>query len=257
MKLLRFTAGGATILAAGILSGCAEQSRPRVSMDPRAENALRKMSDALGKARSFSFQSAAAMDEFIATGQLAQFSRESRIVVRRPDRTFVESRRRDDVWFLWYRGCELTLLDTAAKTYACVKVPPRIEAMLDDVAQKHGLTLPLADLLFPDPYKVMTADAQTGRYLGLHDVSGVKCHHLLFTQAAVDWQIWIDAGAQPVPRKLVIDYKNLPGRPQFTAVLSDWNLSARAKDEQFKAVLPKEARKVEMARLLEAEKKGK
>jgi hypothetical protein len=60
-----------------------------------------------------------------------------------------------------------------------------------------------------------------------------------------------------VPRKLVIDCKGLPGRPQFAVVLSDWNLSARTRDEQFKAVLPKQAKKVEMAKLLEAGKKGR
>lgn len=56
--------------------------------------------------------------------------------------------------------------------------------------------------------------------------------------------------------KFVIDYKSLPERPQFTALLSDWNLSAPAGSEQFKPVLPGDAKKVELAQLLESEQGG-
>ena len=36
----------------------------------------------------------------------------------------------------------------------------------------------------------------------------------------------IQADEKPLPRKILIDYKNRSGRPQFEAILSDWNLSA-------------------------------
>jgi hypothetical protein len=72
-----------------------------------------------------------------------------------------------------------------------------------------------------------------------------KCDHLAFRQAGVDWQIWIEQGDKPVPRKVVITYKELPARPQYTSYLSDWNLSADVKDEQFVARIPEGAKKVE------------
>ena len=49
----------------------------------------------------------------------------------------------------------------------------------------------------------------------------------------IDWQIWIDAGTQMVPRKVVITYKKEPGQPQFTSVLSDWDFSVRLPDRLF------------------------
>jgi len=223
-----------------------------MNIDPRADEALHKMSAALGRARSFSFTSVATMDEPVATGQMAQFSREVRLAVRRPDRISARGSQDEDALLFWYENKNVTVLDRTANIYASIPVPGRIDAMLDDVANQHGLTLPLADLLFSDPYKVLTADAHTGRYVGLHEVNGVECHHLLFTQEAIDWQIWIDSGKEPVPRKLVIDYKSLPDRPQFTALLSEWNLSASVGDEQFKPVIPKDAKKVEIAQLLAA-----
>ncbi len=238
------------LMAAGVLSGCAEQVTRPARVDPQADEALRKMSAALAGARAFSVRGAMTMDEPVAEGHLAQFSRETNIVVRRPDRLMAERHEGDDVYIAWYTGNELTILDKRANTCAVAKVPGRIDDMLDEVATKYSLTMPLADLLFADPYKVLIADVLTGKYVGLHEVGGVNCAHLLFTQENVDWQIWIDAGREPLPRKVVIDYKHAPGRPQFIAVLSDWDLAASAVEDRFKPVLPKGVRKIEMDELL-------
>lgn len=244
-------------IAAGVLSGCAEQVARPARVDPQADEALRKMSAALAGARAFSVRGAMTMDEAVAPGQLAQFSRETRIVVRRPDRLMAERHEGEDVFVAWYTGNELTILDKRANTCAVAGVPGRIDDMLDEIATKYGLTMPLADLLFADPYKVLIADVLTGKYLGLHEAGGVKCDHLLFTQENVDWQIWIDAGRVPLPRKVVIDYKHAPGRPQFTAMLSDWDLAASADEGQFRPALPQGVKKVKLTELLDREHREK
>jgi hypothetical protein len=254
-RRLLMAALGAALAAAGI-SGCAQQAGPRVRIDPQADAALRKMSTTLGKATSFSFDSVATMDEPVETGQLVQFSRDSHVVVHRPNCAFVRTEMGKDVWILWYQGTNLTLLDKIGNSYASAKVPGQIDAMLDAAAKEHGLTVPLADLLFSDPYKALTTGALTGKYIGQFVMAGAKCDHLLFTHDAIDWQIWIDAGTQTVPRQIVIDYKRLPGRPQFSVVLSDWNLAVPAGSGQFKSVLPKDARQVELKKLI-GEAEGK
>jgi hypothetical protein len=256
MERARHGIAVAVLLVAGLSGGCAEQAARPARVDPRADEALRKMSAALGSATAFSFRSVSTMDEPVATGQMAQFSRETRVLVRRPDRVFAEARQDQDELSFWYEGRAVTVVDKASNTYAAVQVPARIDDMLDELANKHGLTLPLADLLFADPYKVLTADVLTGKCVGLHEVGGVKCTHLLFTQENVDWQIWIDAGKEPLPRKIVIDYKTVPGRPEFSAVLSDWDLSPSAEDGRFKPAVPNGAKKVELARLFETATKG-
>jgi hypothetical protein len=246
----------AAILAAIGVGGCAEQSGPRVRIDPQADAALRKMSTTLGEARFFSFHSATTMDEPVETGHLAQFSRSSEVAVHRPNEVYIRTEMGNDIWTLWYQGTSLTLLDQVGNAYATAKVPGRIDAMLDAAARQHGLTVPLGDFLISDPYKALTARALTGKYIGRFDIGGTKCDQLLFTHDALDWQIWIDAGTQAVPRKIVIDYKRLPGRPQFAAELSDWNLAGPSDASQFKPVLPKDAKQVELKELL-SEAEGK
>jgi len=220
-------------------------------IEPEADAALQRMSTALAHAQSFAFQAATTFDEPLAAGQLAQVSRKTRVTVHRPDRVFAEIHEGNDVSMLWYAGTDLTIYDTADNVFSAIRVPAQIDAMLDDVVKRYDLTIPLADLLFSDPYKILTSNIVTGKFIGVHKVNGTSCKHLLFTQENVDWQIWIDADTEPLPRKVVIDYKNLPGRPQFVAVLSNWNLHAQTGNEQFTPALPSNAKRIDMADLLE------
>ena len=45
----------------------------------------------------------------------------------------------------------LTIFDEPHEVYASVKVPPLIDAMLDQVRQTENLTLPLSNLAYTDP----------------------------------------------------------------------------------------------------------
>jgi hypothetical protein len=181
---------------------------------------------------------------------MSSFSRVSKVVMSRPDKLFVESDRGNKTWLFWHRGTQLTVLDKATNRYATLAVPAPVDKMLDFVADKYGLVLPLTDFLFPDPYKVLTADAQKCTFVGMRRLGSTRCEHLLFTQEDMDWQLWIEGGNPPVLRKIVMDYKTRPGRPQFMAVVSEWNLAAPAEDRLFDPQLPKDAKKVDMSVLV-------
>ena len=80
---------------------------------------------------------------------------------------------------------------------------------------------------------------------GLHRVDGVPCHHLAFAQETIDWQIWIDAGPRPVPRKLLIHHKDERGAPKYSARLSGWDFHPRLSDGFFEFHPPDGAAEVE------------
>jgi hypothetical protein len=80
--------------------------------------------------------------------------------------------------------------------------------------------------------------------VGSSTVGGVEVHHLAFRGSVVDWQIWIEKGDRPLPRKYVITSKWIAGAPQFTAVFSDWNTAAKLDDAQFAFSPPPEAQKI-------------
>ena len=60
---------------------------------------------------------------------------------------------------------------------------------MDTILTRYGFSTPLAELLSSNIYTVLMSNAQTGQYLGLHNVGEIKYHHLAVTQEKADWQI--------------------------------------------------------------------
>jgi hypothetical protein len=137
----------------------------------------------------------------------------------------------------WYDGENMTLMDVGLGIYAKVPVPAVIDASMDHLMEKYGFSPPLVDFIYKDPYNTLIENVEYGFYVGLHNVEGIRCHHLAFVQKNIDWQIWIEDGKQMVPRKLTITYKNEPESPQYVAVLSEWDLDARLPEALFNANL--------------------
>ena len=73
----------------------------------------------------------------------------------------------------------------------------------------------------------------TAKHIGLGVVDGVECEHLAFRGPDTDWQIWIEPGAKPMPRKYVITSKTVAGAPQYTLRIRDWKTDAIADADTF------------------------
>lgn len=246
---LKPLAAAACVLTACLMAGCAAQEDMVQEIDPGADTNLRRMCDTLDRLKAFSFRVDAVMDGLVDTGQLAQFHRSSSVTMVRPDRLHVETVSDDGTWSVWYRGRELAILDRDSNAYATETVPGRIDQMLDYMADEYDVVMPMADLLIGKTYDSLLANVEVGRYLGLHSVGDTPCHHLLFRQEDLDWQIWIDAGDQPFPRKLVLTYQDEPDQPQYVAVLSDWKPEPSISDEIFAFSPPENATRVQLAEL--------
>jgi hypothetical protein len=80
-------------------------------------------------------------------------------------------------------------LDLDRKVYGQIESTGTIEEMMDTMLIRYGFSTPLADLLSSDIYTILMSNAQTGQYLGLHNVGEIKYHHLAVTQENADWQI--------------------------------------------------------------------
>jgi len=223
-----------------------EASEPGPVIGPRAEIALKAMSDYMKSVKQFSFRGKISFDDILLSGQKIQYSAENRVAIRRPDRVYAEMQGDTGNRRFWYDGKKATMVDGGLGVYATVDdVPKELGELMDYLMEKYNFAPPLADLVYPDLYEALIDNVQFGIYVGLHDVEGIRCHHLAFVQKYIDWQIWIEDGLQMVPRKAVITYKALPESPQYTAILTDWDLNARFSDILFD---------VEMAALVNLEK---
>jgi hypothetical protein len=116
--------------------------------------------------------------------------------------------------------------------------------------------VPLADFLYADVYDRQMSDVQRGVYLGVHEAAGVPCHHLSFEQATIDWQLWIDAGPDPLPRKLVIAYKTEDEVPQYSVTIRKWNVKADLPEALFRFTPPAGAKRIDIAAFTGNEENG-
>ena len=68
--------------------------------------------------------------------------------------------------------------------------------------------------------------------VGPSTVQGITCEHYAFRQEGEDWQIWIQLGEYPLPRKFVIRTLTDDARPQHTSDLV-WNLAPSYNEAAF------------------------
>ncbi len=202
-------------------------------IDSRTDKLLKAMGDYLKSSKQFSFHANITFDDLIPSGQKIQYASSSDIAVHRPDRVYAEKQSDLGGKRFWYDGKNMTLMDTKLGVYATEPVPADIDSAMDHLMEKYGFSPPLVDLVYSDPYHTLIENIESGFYVGLHDVEGVRCHHLAFVQKNIDWQIWIEDGRQMVPRKIVITYKTIPESPQFSAMFSEWDLDAHLPDALF------------------------
>ena len=231
-----------TILAAGL---SVAQEPPKI--DPHADRILKIMSDVLAAAEQFTVHNEATTDEIFATGQLVALTASIDVAVRRPDAAHAVLHGDLRPMRYWIGGWKLAVVDEKRWTYAVTQVAADLDGAIDDAWSKYGVKIPLVDFISNNPYEDLTRDVESGVYVGLHGVDGVPCHHLAFTQSDIDWQIWIEDGLLPLPRKLEITYKDEPGAPRYTAMLSDWNLSPDLGDVVFEFTPPDGAEQIEFA----------
>lgn len=226
----------------------APSSRPTLSeivVEPTAERWLKAMSDYLKTSKSYSFHADITFDDVMPSGQKISFAAQSDLYLRRPNGIYANQTTDTGHKRLWFDGKQITLLDPATRVYAVETLSGNTDKALDHLIKTLHFTPPLSDFLFEDPAKALGKNVRYGFVVGTSHINGHPCKHLAFAASQIDWQIWIEEGALPLPRKLVINYKTLPGAPQFTAVLSTWDFNTRLPDSLFQAKIPGDAMRIE------------
>ena len=200
---------------------------------PQADSILREMSEYLKKASEFTFHAEVRYDTVLDNGQKIEYGASVRVVCRRPNRLHIEYRGDERNSRLVYDGRTFTLLDLDKNVYSVIDVPDNIDAAVDHLFDKIGSSVPIADMVYADPYRILTEFVIHGSFVGLHKIDGRLCHHLAFAQEQIDWQIWIEDGPRPLPRKLIVTLTDQEGSPQYSARFTRWDFQPRVCDDYF------------------------
>lgn len=241
-KLLLMTA----VVTFAVMVGLTTHSEGQpTAIEPKADQLLRKMSSYLAGLDQFSLQTENTLEVVLRSGEKIQFGNPADALIQRPNKLRAE--RKGDIvnQEFYYDGKTLTLYQKDRNCYATAEAPSTIDEAIDFAREYLDVHAPGGDLLCKNTYSILTEDIISGFYVGMSVVGGMKCHHLAFRGNEVDWQIWIQEGNKPLPKKFIITSKWLTGAPQFTVVVKSWNLSPKLTDDSFTFVPPQDAQKID------------
>jgi hypothetical protein len=222
----------------------APQAQNPTAPEPDPRQVLQKMCDFLKNQKQFTYKAEVDDDQVFSGGKKLQFSIDMETFVRRPDRLRVNAAGDLVNKQFYFDGQTITLYDQNDNVYGVLPVPPNIEGALEKASKDFGVRVALTDLASPRLCDHIGKRIKHSLYVGLSRVRGVPCHHLSFDGDQAQLQVWVDAGDQPLPRKVVLTYKKAPGSPQWTAYLTGWNLSPQLPDSLFTFTPPPGAEKI-------------
>jgi hypothetical protein len=216
------------------------------AIDPDATGALNRMGTYLQTLKAFQVRSSTTTDDVLEDGQHVQYASTADILARVPDRLRLEvSGDRQHRLYL-YNGKDFTLFAQRLNYYATVPAPATIRELITHLQDKYGIDMPLADLFEWGTSESNASKIKSGFDVGPSDVEGTTCEQYAFRQEGLDWQIWIQKGDFPLPRKLVLTTLTDESRPQHSAVLT-WNLAPSFNDAAFTFDPPLGAEKIVFA----------
>ncbi len=229
----------------------APQAAAPPKIDPGADQLLTRSCNDLASSKAFTFHAEITFDQVLPSNIKLQFAAAGDYAIQRPDQFAVDFHSDLGAKDIWYSGTNLTMLDPPHMVYASVEVPASIDGMMERLEEIHNLSIPLADLAYSQPCQMFRKGVIYAGYIGVNDVSGEDCDHLAFTKNDVDWQIWLQRTGKHLPRKVVINYRNAPGSPEYVAVLSDWKFPDSIPASVFKPDLPKDAKRIDIMKVKE------
>lgn len=231
-------------LSAWVAPHALAEAPKKPSVDPAAIAALEKMSAFLRAQQSFEVTSEMTTDDALPSGQKVQYGGSVELKVRRPSRLRVDvaSDRKNER--ILYDGNLFTVYQPKAGYYASFAAPPNLRELVDVLERRYGLDLPLADLFRLGADEAHLRAIRGATFVGTSTIKGTPCTHYAFHQSDVDWEIWIEEGAQPLPRKLAITTLSEKTQPQHVSVMT-WNLAPKLDEQAFAFTPPANAQRID------------
>jgi len=231
----------AVVLALGVApaSAAGNETGTAVVQDPDATKLFYAMANFLAKAPAMSVTIRSGYDAIQEDGQRIEFGEKRRIMLQRPDRVRVDVQRSDgDKGQLLFDGTTITAFRAADNVFAQVEKNGTIDEILVFMVKDLQMTMPLARMFLTNFPQSLEKQVTSISYVEEDYLFDVPTDHLAARSAAIDLQVWVTQGEQPLPRRVVITYKNAEGEPQFWAEFSDWNLSPKIAGDTFSFTPP-------------------
>jgi len=233
------------ILFSGVIAAGQLRAQPR-RIDTVAVAILDKMSAVIGELSSCSVNIRSNYDISTRELGLIKHSDEQQLFIHGPNQLLLKSEGDQGSRDFYFDGKTLTYYSMDRNQYGQISAPLNVVDMIDTVNKMYGIEFPAADFFYPTFVDDILGDSKTLVYLGLTKVDNKECYHIAGTTPDKTFQFWIADDAFTLPVKMVIIYTNKVERPQYEAILSDWQVNPSLPDALFTFTAPHRARKVKL-----------
>jgi hypothetical protein len=225
--------------AAAASSSACRASEPRTEAErlARGRKIVERMSNKLGSVQSLSVTTRETREQIKASGETQPVTLTRETIVRRPDRLYAKASG-DVQTEVWYDGVGLTVAMHKDKVFGQARMPETLDKMLDAMHERYGVATPLADFLYASPAKALLTDTTKGGWVGRETIDGQATDHLSFTDKGVNWEIWIAATGDPLPRKSVATFSEDKRLRKVELTFSDWNFAPQFASDRFTPKVP-------------------
>jgi hypothetical protein len=216
-----------------------------------AKGILKSMSDYVAAQKTLSAKFDSSIEVITPDLQKIQFASSGELLLSRPDKLRVTRTGGYSDIELVFDGKTTTVFGKNLNAFAQFEASGSIDQMVDRLRDQLSVELPGADLLLSNTYDVLVSDVIDAKHIGQGVIDGVECEHLAFRNPDTDWQLWVEVGPRPIPRKYVITSKAVTSGPQYTLLIKDWKTEAQPGAEAFVFKPPADAKEIDIKALSE------
>lgn len=220
---------------------------PSANADDNAKTILKAMSDYVASQKTIQVSFDTDIEVITSDLQKIQFASSGNLLLSRPDKLRATRTGGYADIELVFDGKVFTLYGKNLNSFTQMEAPGSTDQLFERLRGQFGVELPGSDLLLAKSFDVLMDGVVLPQHIGHGVIDGVECEHLAFRATETDWQIWIERGARPIPRKFVITNKGVNGAPQYTLRIKDWKTDPSIGKDSFVFSPPAGAAKVELA----------
>ena len=232
---------GVGVLVAASVS-CLPSAQAQTPDD--AVQILKSMSDYIASQKTISLTYDSDVEVITSEVEKIQFTSSGTVLLSRPDK--VRASRTGgyaDVEIV-FDGKTVSGLGKNINAYTQFEAAGSIDQLITKLRGMNLIVAPGADLLGSRVFDDLMADVIVAKHIGRGVIDGVECEHLAFRTMDIDWQLWVEVGDRPIPRKYVITSKGVGGAPQYTLRIKEWKTDGPAGADAFVFTPPQGANKV-------------
>jgi hypothetical protein len=238
-KMIQFAMLASVLVAT--LTAAPARAQPQGS---DAKSILKAMSDYVGSQKTIELTFDSDIEVITPQLEKIQFTNSGEALLSRPDKLRAHRVGGYADVALYFDGKAVSVYGKHVNSYAQVDAPGTVDQLFEALRAGHAIALPFADFLLSNSYDVLIAGVKEAKHIGRGVIDGVECEHLAFRNFDTDWQLWVEVGKRPIPRKIVITSKTMNSAPQYTLRVKSWKTDVKPARNAFTFTPPAGAKKL-------------